>query len=175
MSTDVNPDRQLPVKIETTDLQFVPLMDLGMDKQKKNMISSNFSGQGVQAAAFITQALAKEGVALDEMGDKVFPTKYYLAHVAEFVDEGGEVWPMPRVVLIGPAGETLAFVSEGAIRSLDLIRSLCGDGPWDPPLPISVVQIKTRRSFRTYRLVLGSQPDGDSQGTVHRKRGEPKA
>jgi hypothetical protein len=48
-----------------------------------------------------------------------------------------------RVVLIDPTGDTLSFVSVGVVNSLDLIRALRGDGPFEPALPIVVVQIKT--------------------------------
>lgn len=152
--------------------QIVPLMDLGSTQATRNTIATNFGEVGPAAAAFITQALAREAKSLDEMGSEVFLTQYYLAHVADLVDERGEVLYLPRVVLIGPELETLAFLSEGAIRSLDLIRSLCGQGPWRPPLPISVVPVTTRRKFRTYRLVLGTFSNGSVETEVHRKRGK---
>lgn len=141
-------------KVEAGEL--VMLSGLQSDVLNPHKMQTNFPHRGVEAARFITQSLAKEGTRLDDFGDGVFFAKYYIAHVAEFVAEGGEVIPMPRVVLIGPAGETMQFVSEGAIASLDLIRSLMGDGPWEPPLPLSIVKVKTRRGFKTYRLALGS-------------------
>lgn len=134
---------------------FLPIMTLKSESWDSSKFITNFSGQGVKAAEFITQALAKDGHDIRTFGDRTFPAKYYLAHVADFVAPDGEILPMPRMVLIAPDGQTLSFVSEGAIRSMDLIRSLCGDDPWDPPLQISVVPRKTRRGFFTYRLVLG--------------------
>jgi len=67
-------------------------------------------------------------------------------------DETSEAQPHARVILIDPNGETLAFVSLGVIGSLDLIRSLRGDGPYDPAIPVIVTEAKTRHGFRVYKL-----------------------
>jgi hypothetical protein len=48
-----------------------------------------------------------------------------------------------RVVLINTDGDTLSFVSQGVVTSLDLIRALLGDGPFDPPVPVTFENIKT--------------------------------
>lgn len=174
MSSDATPEPtpNLPALIEKFEM--VPLLDLAEDRTKRNVISTNFGNVGPRAAAFITQALANQALDLEGVGSNVFPTRYYLAHVTEYIDDDGEMIPMVRVVLIGPQMETLAFVSEGAIRSLDLIRSLCGDGPWNPPLPLSVVQVKTRRNRKTYRLVVGGTFDDPPKPTLHSSGDEPK-
>lgn len=161
--------------VRVPELTFRPLAGLKPTEIDPNQFQTNFTGRGPEAARFITQALAKEGIRLDESGSVVFACKYYLAHVAEFVDERGEVIPMPRVVLIGPAGEVLQFVSEGAIKSLDIIRSLCGDGPWAPPLPISVIKVRTRRGFFTYRLALGESTNGDPESGLSSVGPEPSS
>lgn len=153
---------------------FFPLMRLKSESVDMGSLITNFAGAGPKAAEFLTQALAKDSHDIRMMGSKTFPTKYYLAHVAEFVAEDGEIIPMPRVVLIAPDGQTLSFVSEGGIRSFDLIRSLCGNGPWDPPLQISVVPRKTRRGFYTYRLCLGAIKDENQAPDVPSERNEPQ-
>lgn len=57
-----------------------------------------------------------------------------------------------RLILVDNEGETLAFVSQGALGSLDLIRALRGDGPYDPAIPICVSEEKTRHGFRVFKL-----------------------
>ena len=57
-----------------------------------------------------------------------------------------------RLTLIDPTDEVLSFVSVGALGSLDLIRTLRGDGPYDPPLPLIVTESKTRHGYRVYKL-----------------------
>lgn len=65
---------------------------------------------------------------------------------------GGEV-PAVRTVLFDPEFETLAFVSEGALASLDMIRTRKGDGPYDPPIPVVVKEVKTRAGWRIYKII----------------------
>lgn len=67
-------------------------------------------------------------------------------------DETGEELPALRVVLIGAGEETMSFVSTGIAASLDLIRTLRGDGPYEPEIPVIVVPVKTRHGFNTLKL-----------------------
>lgn len=62
-----------------------------------------------------------------------------------------------RLVLIDPQGETLAFVSKGALQSWDIIRQLRGDGPYNPPIRIIVKQIGTRAGFHVYKLFIAER------------------
>lgn len=172
MEQDPKQDQTNVPAVQIERRTIVPLMDLGTIKANRNLISTNFNGEGYAAAKFITDALASDSLRLDEASNTVFPTRYYLAHVCDYVAEDGEVLTMPRVVLIGPAGETMAFVSEGAIRSLDLIRTLLGDGPWNPPLPIRVQPVPTRHGFRTFRFALGDSPSGTTSPPVRRRRSQ---
>lgn len=69
-------------------------------------------------------------------------------------DETSPGGPHARCILIQRDGETLAFVSQGILGSLDLIRALRGDGPYDPPIPVLVTEEKTRHGFRVFKLVI---------------------
>lgn len=66
--------------------------------------------------------------------------------------ETGEMRPQCRTTLIDDKSETLSFVSIGVLLSLDLIRTLRGDGPYDPPIPTIVKSVKTNRGFRLYKI-----------------------
>jgi hypothetical protein len=66
--------------------------------------------------------------------------------------ETGEDRPALRVVLIDDNDETLSFVSVGIAASLDTIRTLKGDGPYSPTIPLVIVPLKTRSGFNTYKL-----------------------
>lgn len=72
-----------------------------------------------------------------------------------------QTFPHLRLVLIDPDGETLAFVSTGVVQSLDLIRTLRGDGPYVPPIPVVVSPVKTRLGFQTLKLRILHQPKAD--------------
>lgn len=67
------------------------------------------------------------------------------------VDTGVES-PAIRVVLIDDEMETLAFASVGIAASLDLIRTLRGDGPYAPPIPVVFKRVQTRRGFSTIKM-----------------------
>lgn len=57
-----------------------------------------------------------------------------------------------KIWLIDPQGDTLSFTSDGVIGSLDMIRALKGDGPYDPPLKTTVVPIKTDETRTMFKL-----------------------
>lgn len=63
-----------------------------------------------------------------------------------------ELNPAVRIVFFDDEGETLVFVSVGVAMDLDLIRTLRGDGPYNPPIPVTVSAVKTRNGFKTLRL-----------------------
>jgi len=60
-----------------------------------------------------------------------------------------------RTVLIDPEGETLVFASKGVMESLDLLRTLVGDGPYDPAIPVIV----KRTELGGGRQLLKLRPD----------------
>ena len=63
-----------------------------------------------------------------------------------------DVQPCIRIVLIDSEGETISFVSIGIAASLDLIRTLRGDGPYDPPIPVVFARIKTSSGRQTIKM-----------------------
>jgi len=100
--------------------------------------------------------------------ERPFPLCWWLCKKIELPDaETGEARPMIRTVLISPDKETLSFVSVGVVGSLDLLRSLKGDGPYDPAVPVLVRMERTRGGFNMYRL----RPvfDGKSDAVAQKK------
>lgn len=98
---------------------------------------------------------------------KPFPIVNWAAKRVNLTDpETGEVTAHIRVTLIDGAGTTLSFVSIGIAASLDLIRTLRGDGPYDPPYCVYVKSLKTRRGFRLYRLFPAAESDSTESGKV---------
>lgn len=82
-----------------------------------------------------------------------FRVRWWSAKKIELADDQtGEVVSHVRLALASPDGDTLSFVSVGAVVSWDLIRAVHGDGPYDPALPVLVKPEKTRGGFTTYRL-----------------------
>lgn len=77
----------------------------------------------------------------------------WVAKKIELTDpDTSEPFAAVRLTLIDTAGETLSFCSVGAVASLDLIRAVCGDGPWPDGLPIVCRREKTRAGRQIWRL-----------------------
>jgi hypothetical protein len=72
--------------------------------------------------------------------------------ITQVNSDTGEPIPAVRVVLISDMNDTISFVSMGVLASLDLLRTLKGDGPYIPSLPITVKTSKTNRGFRMYKI-----------------------
>lgn len=82
-----------------------------------------------------------------------FPMKWWIIkRIAMEEREDGDDRPAARLVLISPDLETLSFVSKGALETLDLIRLTKGDGPYDPPVPVTVKEIKLGGGRRMLKL-----------------------
>lgn len=62
-----------------------------------------------------------------------------------------------RTILIDPQGDTLSFVSAGVVSSLDLLRTLLGDGPFDPPVPVTIKRIETGAGRQILKLLPNLQ------------------
>mgnify|MGYP003386978711 CR=1 FL=1 len=62
-----------------------------------------------------------------------------------------------RLVLISHELETMSFASVGASNSLDLLRCMKGDGPYEPPLPVICKSERTRGGMNIWRLRIAKK------------------
>lgn len=96
--------------------------------------------------------------ALDTLGDKVLHVQDVVMHSATVTDEAGDPKPTLRTILVGTDPETgertfYASVSDGVVDSIALLSDLYGNPPWKPALDLKLVIAKTRRGFRTFKLI----------------------
>jgi len=90
----------------------------------------------------------------DAIGDGIVEIAYWLVKQVVRTDEQtGEVKISARTTLIGPDGVSFGCESSGVIESLDLIRQVYGDGPYDPPIRCKLASSKTRHGGRYYYLI----------------------
>lgn len=95
-----------------------------------------------------------------------FNLRSWVAKKIELTDpETGTVSTAVRTSIFDNEGESMTFVSVGIIASLDLFRTLRGDGPYEPPIPVVVSQVKTRSGFSTLKL----RPVQTGQGNKSKK------
>lgn len=109
--------------------------------------------------AMLLAALGEGDVDVATMNGSPFPTSHYLVTPGESVDpETGEVSNYPRLVLISPEGKTLVTTSIVVPHRLAAVLDLWGPGPWEPPLPLLVMERRNRRTGRTYHeLRMGTR------------------
>lgn len=139
-----------------------PIRQLADDSVAVGAYVLNFDPATPLGAELLFLSEEKGTRSFDQHLEHPFPLSHWIAKKIELADnETGEVQKMIRLVLISPEKETLDFVSIGAVASLDLIRTLYGDGPFDPPLPLIVKLEKTRSGFNLLRLRPAAGPGAD--------------
>lgn len=85
-----------------------------------------------------------------------------VAHNVEIVSEDGEVVEATRTVWIDNDGLTYSSVANGVKDSMGRVFMLYGmPNSWpEGGLPLRLKEVETRRGFRTYNIVIGSdQPE----------------
>jgi hypothetical protein len=150
--------------------QLVPVETYFADARHDNDVVTNLNlrgREGLVRQMKVTSAVDRDG---ESLSDTPFPVKWWYAHIVEPVDPStGEVQRCIRVVLMSPAGETTSFTSTGVIDSLDMIRRSLGDGPYDPPLWVRLVRIKTRHKRTIFRLEAVEEPTQNEDSANSRR------
>jgi hypothetical protein len=109
--------------------------------------------------AALLAALGEGDVQVADLHGEPFPTRHYIVTPGERIDpDTGEVSNFPRLVLIGPDGRTLVTTSAVVPHRMVAVLERWGPGPWDPPLPLVVLERRARRTGRTYHeLRMGAR------------------
>ncbi len=114
----------------------------------------NFQGTNMEVWRKIATVTAADCLDFDSIGEDGIELFEFYVHSVEFVDDAtGQVTNGIRSVLIPREGQPFACVSDGIARDLSGIIRTFGFGPYDPPIHVKPVSVKTRKGRRTYRLV----------------------
>lgn len=114
----------------------------------------NFQGNNLEIWKQVAAIGAADCRGFDDVQESGIQIHQFYVHQVQFVDEKtGEVTEGIRTVLIPKVGPPFACVSDGIARDLAGIIRNFGFGPYDPPISVVPVAIKTRKGRRTYRLV----------------------
>jgi hypothetical protein len=93
--------------------------------------------------------------------NKQFPVANIFVHPIETTnDETGEVRSALRTVLIGPSGNRIQFVSQGVIKSMQIIAATYGGLPWVPAKMMLLERVKTSGSRSMFRLSVCNGQQG---------------
>ena len=89
----------------------------------------------------------------EQFMDAPFPVWHWSAKPVTLKSEDSGIdFRAVRLVFISPELDTLSFASIGALKSWDLIRTCRGDGPYHPPLKITVNKVNLGGKKFTWRL-----------------------
>jgi len=114
----------------------------------------SFRGSKQEVWRQIAKVSTQPCLSYDDVKDSTVQIRDFYVHAVEFADERtGEVTGGIRTVLIPASGQPFACVSDGVAKDLAGIIRTFGLGPYDPPIDVKVVEVRTRKGFRTYRLV----------------------
>ena len=114
----------------------------------------NFEGSETDKWRMITLAENDSVPGSEYAGGPVFMLKYWYLHRIKLVDaKTGEVTEPIRTVLLDNDGLKLHFVSDGIAKSMAKIIQVFGVGPYTPPIPLEIMEIRTRLGFKTLVLV----------------------
>lgn len=99
---------------------------------------------------------------LDELLGKEMAVVDAVYHPIQLTDtKTGEIKDATRCVFLTSDDETIACVSDGAKRFIDLLRQVYSHFPLEKPILITPTQVNTRAGNRTYNFVV--KEDGSSE------------
>jgi hypothetical protein len=114
----------------------------------------NFGGTPQEQWRLTAIANSPDARRVDEIGDSTIRVKYFYAHRVEIENfETHEISDVCRCVLIDDNEVPFAFVSDGIAASLGQMVAAFGLKPWQPPVPIKIVKVTTRKGFKTFRII----------------------
>lgn len=152
MSDLLKPTNPGTAVILTSTVQ-TPTVDLAKPSAPVGSRVQNFGPDHPKFADWLFLAEEPGTKEPEQFYEQPFKMVAFVAKKVELEDpDTKETFGAVRLVLIDTDGETLSFCSVGAVSSLDLIRAICGDGPWEHGLPIVCRREKTRAGRNIWRL-----------------------
>lgn len=113
----------------------------------------NFAGSPQEIWRQMAKATGPNVLDRKRFASEAFPLSQYYVHAVKMRNiQTGRVDSGIRCVLIAPDGQMTAVVSQGVARDLALLIHAHGIGPYDPPIEVFLVEVKTRAGFHTIRL-----------------------
>lgn len=104
--------------------------------------------------ARFTKITSEPDFDLSEVLGKELPIVDAMYHQIELTKDDGEVTNPYRCVFITENDETIACVSDGAKRFIDLIRQIYATFPLEKPIIMIPTRINTRKGNRTYNFMV---------------------
>lgn len=115
-------------------------------------VYSTFKGEDFDTRKKVLAALTDTAPVSDHLG-KTIKLANVIAQSVEVADDNGVLNESVRVVLVDEAGASYAALSDGLFRSIRNIFGILGEPhQWPGPLPVKVVEEKSRKGFRFFTI-----------------------
>jgi hypothetical protein len=114
----------------------------------------NFEGDATEVWKQVARVSAAPCLSYDDVIGTTVLLKHFFVHRINIAgDTPGEFTEAIRTVLVPPTGQPVAFVSESVARDLGTLIRTFGLGPWPDPIQVQIVAVKTRKGFKTLRMI----------------------
>ncbi|MEB9381012.1 hypothetical protein P4J09_23680 [Bacillus cereus] len=121
----------------------------------KDLFFSSIQKTDRKSAIKVYNAINSSENALADHRGEVLQITDMVAHAITLEDEvTKENVDALRVVLVAKDGKAYHAISQGVVSSIQKIISIVGPAPWNEPLEIVPVEVKTRKGFKTLTLQL---------------------
>lgn len=155
---DSQPSTALALKA-AGQLATVPInvMALPMPNGETRSVLTSYEPGNPEHGRALFRAINSDDHKGDWAKQNIIETEHVVLHPWSKEDEEtGELIEGTRVVLVTPAEERVAMVSEGVAKALALACAFFGKPPWTPPIKFKVVEIPTAKGRRFYTLDIAS-------------------
>lgn len=143
--------------IVTSDLIKVPIRILFNEDAPVGGRILSFDPQGEGGAELLMLTEQQTDMVPEQLLNYPFEIQHWCAKAIELVNQtNGKTDRAVRVTLISPSKSTVAFTSRGVVESMDVLRLLYGDGPYQPPIKVWVNSVKTRSGWKMSQLTTKS-------------------
>ncbi len=157
LNTEVNEIAVVDEQVNTNDIVTVDKVTPSIfeaDGSKELFFSSIQATDRKSAIKMYNAINSSENPLADHKGE-VLEITDMVAHAITLQDENTkEDVEALRVVLVSKDGTAYHAVSQGVVSSIQKIISIVGPAPWNEPLEIVPVEVKTRKNFKTLTLKL---------------------
>jgi len=115
---------------------------------------TNFAGSPYEIWRFTSVVGRGDVFGFEDQPKDGIALRWWFAHKVPMPrGDNGEVYDAIRVVLVQPDMTAFAFVSQGVADDLRSMIGAFGSKPFDPPIMIRVVKVKTNRGFSVMRII----------------------
>jgi len=136
---------------------------LALWSKQQDAFLTSVRQEAPEAKQLVMKCLGKSDATLKELVNVELPVRHWFLHEVALVNEAtGEEIPSLRLVLLLADGRMVSTTSAVVGKAWGTLVKLYGDGPWEPPVRVTVKSIKGRgpNSYLAIADVKRDEPAG---------------